>query len=95
MLSPLLRKVDQKKSPVVGFKFKKSERTSSWIMILFKPTLLVIIGLRFYEKLSRNTMKHHVVKNSQKHHPLTARQFDKLQWWIDSVGMMIPLRKAK
>jgi hypothetical protein len=35
-------------------------------MILFKPTLLVIIGLRFYEKLSRNTMKHHVVKNSQK-----------------------------
>ena len=40
-------------------------------------------------------MKHHVVKISQKHHPLTARQFDKLQWWIDSVGMMIPLRKAK
>ena len=35
-------------------------------MILFKPTLLVIIGLRFYEKLSRNTMKHQVVKNSQK-----------------------------
>ena len=35
-------------------------------MILFKPTLLVIIGLRFYEKLSRNTMKHHVVKISQK-----------------------------
>ena len=34
-------------------------------MILFKPTLLVIIGLRFYEKLSRNTMKQHVVKNSQ------------------------------